>query len=127
MFDGDAVERGLENISTAREMARLMALIYQGRAIDENASRQMLGILKKVKAAMRSAVPAGVETASKPGSVPGVTCETGIVYAPKRPFVLSVMSTFADGKSTAVADVTRIVYAHFETLGRANEWGHQYQ
>jgi hypothetical protein len=56
-----------------------------------------------------------------------VKCETGIVYAPNRPFVVSVMSTFVNEKSAAVEDVTRIVYAHFEKLGRANAWGHRHR
>jgi beta-lactamase class A len=127
MIDSAAVERGFENLSTPKEMARLTAMIYRGQAIDPEASGEMIGILKKVKAAMRGAVPTGIETASKPGSVSGVRCETGIIYAPNRPFVLSVMSTFVSEKSSAVADITRMVYDHFGKLGRANEWGHQYR
>jgi beta-lactamase class A len=125
MMDADSVARGLENISTPREMVRIVERIYGGRAVDEKASGEMIAIMRKVKAGMRAAVPDGIATASKPGAVPGVKCETGIVYTPNRPFVISVMSTFTGDSSTAVADVTRIVYAHFEKLGAANEWGHR--
>jgi len=127
MMDADSVARGLENISTPIEMARIVERIYRGRVVDEKASAEMIAIMRKVKADIRGAVPEGVQTASKPGAVPGVKCETGIVWAPNRPFIISVMSTFVNGKSAAVEDVTRIVYAHFEKLGRANEWGHRHR
>lgn len=127
MMDSEAVARGLENVSTPREMAHIVERIYHGRAVDEKASAAMIGILKKVKADMRKGVPDGVDVASKPGGVPGVKCETGIVYVPGRPFIISVMSTFVDEKSTAVADITRIVYAHYDKVARANQWGHAYR
>ena len=127
MMDAEAVARGLENISTPVEMARIVERIYRGRVVDEKAGGEMIAIMRKVNSAMRKAVPQGVDTASKPGGVPGVKCETGIIWAPNRPFILSVMSTFVSDQSTAVEDVTRIVYAHFEKLGRANEWGHRHR
>lgn len=127
MMDEDSVARGLENISTPLEMARIVERIHRGRVVDEKAGAEMIAIMRKVKAGIRAAVPDGIETASKPGAVPGVKCETGIVYAPNRPFVVSVMSTFVNEKSAAVEDVTRIVYAHFEKLGRANAWGHRHR
>jgi beta-lactamase class A len=127
MMDSEAVARGLENVSTPHEMSRIVERIYRSRAVDEKASTAMIGILKKVKADIRKGVPDGVEVASKPGGVPGVKCETGIVYLPRRPFIISVMSTFVDQKSTAVADVTRMVYAHYDKLSHANDWGHAYR
>jgi beta-lactamase class A len=126
MMDAEAVAKGLENVSTPIEMARLAEAIYRGAAVDEKASAAAIGIMKRVNAGIRRSVPEGVETASKPGGVPGVKCETGIVYA-RRPFAISVMATFADEKSRPVEEVTRMVYVHFEKLGRANEWGHFYR
>jgi beta-lactamase class A len=127
MMDASAVAGGLENLSTPQEMAGIVERIYRGKVIDEKAGAEMLEIMKKVKAGIRRAVPPDVETASKPGGVPGVKCESGVVYLPQRPFVLSVMSTFAGDQSTAVEDITRIIYAHFARLGASNEWGHRYR
>jgi beta-lactamase class A len=127
MMDGGAVARGLENVSTPLEMVGIVERIFRGRVVDDKAGAEMIAIMKRVRADMRKAVPAEVEVASKPGSVPGVRCETGIVYLPHRPFAISVMSTFAKDGGAAVEEITRIVYAHFDKLARANVWGHRYR
>jgi beta-lactamase class A len=126
MMDRAAAGRNEENISTPLEMARLVELIYRGKVVDKEACLEMLETMKLVKAAMRKGVPQGVEVASKPGSVRGVKCETGIIFLPRRPFVLSVMSTYlGDNTKTPVTEVTGIVYAYFEKLARANHYGHR--
>lgn len=127
MMDDAAVERGDENVSTPLEMARLAALLYSGRIIDEKACREMLAVMKQVKAAMRAAVPSRYEVAAKPGGVDGVRCETGIVYLDRRPFALSVMSVYDPPKAEdPVGPVTRIVFDHFERLAHSNRYGHRF-
>jgi len=127
MMDAAAAARDEENISTPLEMARLVERLWRGQAVDEAASKEMLDLMKLVKADFRRAVPAGVEVASKPGEVPGVFCETGIVFLPKRPFALAVMSTFVEAWKNPVPDVAALVYAHFERLAAANRYGHRLQ
>lgn len=123
MMDAAAAARDEENISTPLEMARLVERIYRGQAVDEAASKEMLGLMKLVEADFRRAVPAGVEVASKPGDLPGVFCETGIVFLPRRPFVLAVMSTFQEDWRNPVPEVVALVYAHFQRLAAANRYG----
>ncbi len=125
MMDGGAAARDEENLSTPREMARLAEMLYRGQLVDEAASREMIEILKTVTASMRKAIPAEIPVASKPGSVPGVRCETGIVFLPGRPFALSVMGAFLNEKEDPVAPVARIVYEHFEKLAHSNRYGHR--
>jgi beta-lactamase class A len=125
MLDNAAATRGEENVSTPLEMARLTELIFRGRAVDEDASRRMIGMMKLVKADFREAVPAAVEVASKPGSVSGVRCETGVIYVPGRPFVLTVMSAFLDDGANPVKAVARTVYSHFQKLSRSNALGNR--
>lgn len=123
MMDVAAARRNDENVATPLEMARLMELIYRGKVIDEKASRQMLTILKLVNDDMRRAVPDSVEVASKPGELPGVRCETGVVFVPQRPFALSVASAYLPDLRSPVGDITRIVYTYFDKLGRSNRFG----
>jgi beta-lactamase class A len=113
-----------ENISTPLEMARLMEALYRGKAAHEADAAEMFKIMKRVEADMRKAVPSRVEVAAKPGEMPGVYCETGLVFLPKRPFALCVMSAFVPGARDPVPEVTSIVYAHFEKLAGANRYGH---
>jgi len=127
MMDAAAAARDEENISTPLEMARLVERIWRGQAVDEAASQEMLGFLKLVKADFRRAVPAGVEVASKPGRVAGVFCESGIIFLPKRPFALAVMSTFVEDWQNPVPEVAALVYAHFERLAASNRYGNRLQ
>jgi beta-lactamase class A len=127
MMDSAAAARDEENISTPIEMARLVETIYRGRAVDQAASAEMLALMKLVKADFRKAVPAQIEVASKPGDVPGVHCESGVVFLPKRPFVLSVMSTLLGEGVNPVPEVVSLVYAHFERLDASNRYGNRLQ
>jgi len=127
MMDSAAAASDDENISTPLEMARLVETIYRGRAADETACAEMLALMKLVKADFRKAVPARVEVASKPGDLPGVHCESGVVFLPKRPFVLSVMSTLLREGGNPVPEAVSLVYAHFERLAASNRYGHRLQ
>ena len=80
----------------------------------------MLDVMKKVKANMRPVIPPSIEVASKPGDLDGVRCEAGLVYLPKRLFVVNVMSTYLDDKVNPVGEVTRIVFDYFDKLAHAN-------
>jgi beta-lactamase class A len=125
MMDTAAVARGDENVSTPEEMARLVEMIYRGKAVGAAAGSQMLEIMKKVSGGFREGLPLDIETASKTGELPGARGETGVVYLEGRPFVLSVMSAFIDDRRSPVVDVTRIVYRYFEKLAAANAWGNR--
>lgn len=125
MMDGEAAKRNEENVSTPREMVRLMETIYRNRVVDAAACREMLELMKLVKADIRKAVPATVEVAAKPGDVPGVRCETGIVFLPGRPFAVSIMTSFLGEEKSIVPEAAAIVYRHFEALARSNRYGHR--
>ena len=125
MLDSGAATAGRENISTPDEMALMAEMLYRGKAVDAESSKRMIELLKLVDADFRSAIPASVAVAAKPGSVTGVKCETGIVYLKDRPFVLSVMSAFLDDGINPVAAVTRKVYEHFQKLASSNAYGNR--
>jgi beta-lactamase class A len=71
-------------------------------------------------------IPEGVMVAEKPGELEGVRADSGIVFAQKRPFVLSVMTTYlSDEKdgAKAIESVARAVFPYFDMMGRATEYG----
>ncbi len=125
-----AARRNLENISTPREMAQLAEMIQRGRFPD---SAEMTRILQLPEqggwqlpgGGFRGGIPQEVPVASKPGSVRGVQCQTGIVLLENRPFVLSVMAVYLPHDTTPVADVARIAFEHFSTLAVSNQYGSQ--
>ncbi len=123
MLDTAAANRNEENVSTPKEMARLVEMIYRQRLVDPSASMDMRNTMGLVKSNFRRAIPPAIAVASKPGEVTGVRCESGIIYLPGRPFVLSVMSSFVAGEENPVEEVTRMVFSHFERLANGNRYG----
>jgi beta-lactamase class A len=123
MLDQAAASRDEENVSTPREMARLVEMLYRHRLADAAQTAEMLDMMKLVKADFREALPAGVAVAAKPGSLNGVRCETGIVYLSGRPFVLSVMTTYLAKEESVVGRVAKFVFDHYERLSRGNRYG----
>jgi beta-lactamase class A len=87
----------------------------------------MIAILKGVSADFRAGIPGAIPVASKPGQVLGVRAETGIIFLAKRPFVLSVMSTYLDAETNPIPTVTKMVYDHFEKMITSNIYGHKLQ
>ncbi|MBL8232467.1 MAG: serine hydrolase [Bryobacterales bacterium] len=124
MLDSAAAKRDDENIATPSEMAQLAELIYRGRTVSEQASKEMLDIMRLVKAHFKKAIP-NVDIASKPGGIPAVKCETGVVFLRNRPYALSVMTTMVPENSDMIEKAIAIVHAHFERLSTSNRYGHK--
>ncbi len=127
MMDETAAARGYENVSTPYEMMRLLEMIYRGEALGKAQSEEVLEILSKEKRSpLRSGLPPGVKLANKPGGIPGVRCDSGIVLLPGRPYIISVMTTYLvkeeDGEE-AISRASRLAYDYFSTLARSNIHG----
>lgn len=125
MMDSAAAKRNDENTSTPLEMARLFEFIYRERLISRNASRRMIEMLKLVQADFRAALPRGVVSASKPGAVPGVRTEAGIVFLEGRPYILSVMCSLTAGNASPIRDVVEVVHSYFVRIAQSNRYGHR--
>jgi beta-lactamase class A len=127
MLDSAASKADRENISTPSEMAHLAELIYRGKAVDADASSEMIKILKLVDSDIRKVIPDNIEVASKPGELTGVRCETAIVFMKKHPFVVTVNSTFIKPGTDPVPDAARIIFEYFEKLEASNSYGNKIQ
>jgi beta-lactamase class A len=125
MMDAPAAERGDENTSSPLELARFVEMLYRGKLAGPAPTREMINMLKLVKADMRKVIPANVEVAAKPGDIDGVHCETGIVFLSGRPYIQSTFSTFLDENANPIGEITRIVFDYFSKLAASNEYGHK--
>ena len=129
MIDLAAAKRGDENVSTPREIARLLEAYYKGEGLQAASAADALAILKKGKGTpLTRGVPEGVAVASKPGDLEGVRVDAGIVYAAKRPYVIAVMTSWLqrDGEGDkAIEDLSRAAYEYFSRLGAGTAYGRQ--
>lgn len=131
MIDLEAAKRGNENVSTAAEVTRLLEAIYRGTGLSQAGREEALAILKKEKVplnALARGLPAGLQTASKPGELEGVRVDAGIVFAKNRPYIFSVLTSYLredEAGERAIEDMSRIAYGYFSRLGAGTEYGRQ--
>ena len=112
--DNKAFEKGLNNTTTARGLLVLMEAIAKDQAVDAEASRAMLEILKRQKfnQEIPAGLPAGTVVAHKTGEITKIHHDAAIVYA-ARPYVLVILVRgISEEKESAVlmANISRELY-----------------
>jgi beta-lactamase class A len=114
--DQAAFGAGLNNEVTANGLLKLLRLIADGNAYSKAASDEMLNIMLEQQ--YRSGIPAGLPKAArvahKTGNISTVHHDAGIVFLEgRKPYVLVILTQFPaeTGRGTAVADVSRDIYA----------------
>lgn len=128
MMDVAAARRGDENVATPQEIARLLEMIYKGKALNKELTGDLIKQLKTLKkdSYLSYELPAGVELADKPGTLEGVRTDSGMVFARNRPFAISVMTSYdRDEKAAehAISEVALEAYRYFEMRGKVSEYG----
>jgi beta-lactamase class A len=116
--DGKAFDKGLNNTTTARDLAIIFRAIEGGKAASPAASREMLGILlaQEFNEKIPAGLPSGTRVAHKTGEITAVSHDAAIVYLPgRKPYVLVVLTRgIADGNKSSklIADLSEIIYSH---------------
>jgi beta-lactamase class A len=127
MMDLKAAKAGRENVSTPREMMLLFEAIYREKVLNKATTEDFLKVLSTHKeSAMLRGLPDGVRAANKPGALEGVRNDSGIVFAPNRPFILCIMGTYLQNERAgekAISEIAAFAFAHFELMGRASPYG----
>lgn len=97
LFDSAAAAQGKENYISAGEIGGLLERMYRGTLVSEQASAEMLGILKnqRLNGKMPFYLNGKVKIAHKTGEDDGITHDVGVVFAPQ-PFVACFCSNETD-------------------------------
>jgi beta-lactamase class A len=127
MMDHLAAVRELENVSTPAELARTFAHLHAGRPSAAVAA-QVLEILKKPKQGfLDRGLPPDVSFASKPGWVERACCDAGLVYLPRRPYTVAIMTKYAlcdtETQQRFVVDCARTIHETMALLDQSNRYG----
>jgi beta-lactamase class A len=116
--DGKAFDKGLNNTTTARDLAIILRAIQEVKAASPAATGEMLRILsaQEFNEKIPAGLPIGTRVAHKTGEITAVSHDAAIVYpAGRSPYILVVLTrAIADGSKSAklIADISAIVYAH---------------
>src|SRR3989442_2253635 len=127
MMDLKAAGEGRENIATPREMMILLESIYRGKVMNKLMTEYFFNLLSVHKECyIPRELPEDLKVANKPGELEGVRNDSGIVFTGKRPYVISVMTTYLrrerDG-GEAIIKISNAAYQMFDRLNRASEYG----
>lgn len=113
-----------ENYTSAADCTKILADIYHGTCVNEEASEKMLDILKQqqVKTKISLGVPNEIRTANKTGEMPegyGLGCienDMAIVFGENGDYVITVLSNDLDGRNEEAVQVIRQISAEVYAL-----------
>ena len=114
--DGKAYEQGLNNTTTARDLAVLMEAIETERAASASSCAAMRQVLlqQEFNTEIPAALPPGTPVAHKTGQITAVLHDAAIVYPPgRRPYVLVILSAGIPDEAVArelLRDLSGIVW-----------------
>jgi beta-lactamase class A len=103
--DADAREAGLQNVVTARDLARTLQALMAGTAAGRSSCDEILCVLaaQQINDAIPAGLPPGTRVAHKSGWVEGISHDAGIVYpTDSAPFVVVVCTTATQDERTGL-------------------------
>jgi len=131
MMDIAAAKEGRENLATPREFTSLLEAIYLGKLFKQPLIDDFMKLLATHKESpMRRAFPDSVMVADKPGELDAVRNDIAVIYAPNRPFVISVMTSYLKNEregEDAIGEIAQAAYSYFDRLGRSSPYGRAMQ
>lgn len=127
MMDNLATMQEAENVSTPQELITMIELLYAGQPTP-TVAEQTLEIMKMHNYGfIDRGVPSTVAVANKPGWVEAVMCDAALVYLPRRPYLLAVMTKYAlcsgAKQEQFIVDISETVYETMQLLDSSSRYG----
>jgi len=113
-------DKGIENYTTAEDMALLLDRIYRRSLGNKNVSDQCISMMKLTRLNDRipKYLPVAITIAHKTGLEKGVCHDAGIIFTNKGDFIIVVLTKHANSNSTPskefIAKVSLYAYKYFE-------------
>jgi len=114
--DGKAYQKGLNNTTTARDLATLLLALSDGRLVARATANDLLAILEaqEFNDGIPAGLPPGTRVAHKTGEITATWHDAALVYPDGRPYALVVLCRGIAARARGVtlqADIARLVHA----------------
>ena len=115
-------DKGIENYTTAEDMAFLLERIYRRSLGNKNVSDQCISMLKltRINDRIPKYLPSEISIAHKTGLENGVCHDAGIVFTRKGDFIVVVLTKHTNSNSAPskefIARISLHAYKYFEQL-----------
>jgi beta-lactamase class A len=137
MQDYIAIKEGKENLSSVKEMNLILEMLDSASAIKPEVAKKVLNILSINKATpISQPLPEHILVTGKTGGMPGVRCETAIIYLTNRKYILTVMTSHAGNGSSSskqstgehngsdlISKISFETFNYFNVLDQSSEFG----
>ena len=127
MMDLEAAARGLENVSTPREMRLLVETIHAGTGLSPARAKDLRLVAATPKSSdFRAPLPDSVVVIDKDGELEAVRIAAAVVDLPNRPYAVAIMTTYLrrdpDGEA-AIREISAALFETFDRLARSSDLG----
>jgi beta-lactamase class A len=118
LMDFEARKRGLDNLTSPRDMADLLQKLATRTMLNEETCERALDIMRRqqVRDRIPRYLPSGTPVAHKTGEIAGIRHDIGIVYAKDRPYIVSAMSKDLKDELRGTEVIARISEAVFKAV-----------
>ena len=137
MQDYTAIKEGRENLSSVKEMNLILEMLDSSNAIKPEVAKKVLNILSLNKSTpISQPLPENIVVAGKTGGMPGVRCETAIIYLTNRKYILTVMTSYGGNGSSPskqstgehngsdlISEISLQTYKYFNVLDQSSKFG----
>ena len=109
MMDTQAARAGRENLTSPRDLVLLFRALLDGASLPPAARADLLALLKVPKEGfLGRLLPEETPLANKPGVLPGVRADAGILWVQGRPLVVAVMASHLRDERQGEEAIARI-------------------
>ena len=127
MMDTIATMHEQENVATPGELIAMIEFLQAGKP-SPAVAEQALAIMKKHNYGfIDRGIPVTVAVANKPGWIEAVMCDAALVYLPRRPYLLAVMTKYALCSAAEqehfIIDIAATIHETMQMLDSSSRYG----